>query len=396
MGKKPHVTPPVNDDARTIVWVSNSPGMATGYGTQTAQVVSRLARDGHRVSIASNYGSEGQVSSWNGIRVWPRGLSTYSEDAIPAYTQAWAHENRDPHPLVMTLFDCWVYNDFPEKVPQVASWVPIDHDPAPAPVLRFLAKPNVTPIAMSQFGQRALQDAGHDALYAPHALESVWRPTPSYKGRSVREIMGIPEDAYCITINQANKGNTPPRKSWYENLAAAAEMLRRHNDCWLYLHTEASGSMGGIQIARLLQAVDAPMDRVSIVEQFAYRMGIEQEAVAAIYTASDILLACSMGEGFGLTVLEAQATGTPVAVSNWTAQPELVGDGWIVDGQRYWNEPQGSFWLTPDINQIIDALEQAYARGRYRSQQAIDFARQYDADRVYDAHWRPILKALAP
>ena len=38
----------------------------------------------------------------------------------------------------------------------------------------------------------------------------------------------------------------------------------------------------------------------------------------------------------------------------------------------------------------------AYAAGRVRSQQAIDFAKQYDADLVFDRYWRPALKALAP
>ena len=395
MGKK-SVPVPSNPDAQTILWASNNPDMATGYGTQTAQAVRRMARDGHRVSVAGNYGSEGHVTSWNGIRVWPRGLTPYSEDVIPAYAQAWGHENNDPNPLVITLFDVWVFNDFPEKVPRVASWVPIDHVPAPPKVLQFLARENVTPIAMSKFGRDMIEAAGIESLYVPHALESCWHPTAGWKGRSGRRLMGVPEDAYCITINNANKGYAPPRKSWAENLYATSQFMQRHDDVWLYLHTEATGSMGGVHLMRLLEAVRAPMDRVAVVDQFAYRMGIEQEALAAIYTASDVLLSCSMGEGFGLTVLEAQACGTPVIVSDFTAQPELVGDGWKVGGQPYWDEPQAAWWLIPSMSQIEDALEDAYARGRERSQKAIDFAKGYDADLIYEDYWKPALKALLP
>jgi glycosyltransferase involved in cell wall biosynthesis len=125
-------------------------------------------------------------------------------------------------------------------------------------------------------------------------------------------------------------------------------------------------------------------------------MGIPQEALAAIYTASDVLLAASMAEGFGLTPLEAQATGTPVIVTDFSAQPELVGDGWVVPGQPYYNAPQKSWWMTPSIGAIEEALEAAYAKGRYRSDKAIAFAEDYRADKVYAEHWRPALKVLAP
>jgi hypothetical protein len=47
------------------------------------------------------------------------------------------------------------------------------------------------------------------------------------------------------------------------------------------------------------------------------------------------------------------------------------------------------------IPRIVDALEEAYAAERGPSQQAIDFAADYDADVVYAKHWRPALEQLA-
>ena len=393
MGKK--VARPENRDALSIVWASNSPTVGTGYGSQTKQVVTRLHRDGHRVCIAANYGAEGQVTTWEGLRVWPRGFAQHSEDVLPAYVKAWAAENSDPRTILMTLYDVWALPGVNEKVDRVASWVPIDHVPAPPRVVQWLAHPHVTPIAMSKFGRDMIERAGLECLYVPHALEAVWRPTASYKGVTGRQLMNVPEDAFVITMANANKGSTPPRKSWPENFMAVAEMMERRSDVWLYVHSEDRGSMGGVDLHVLAEACGLDRDRVRFVDQFAFRMGIPQEAVAAIYTASDVLLASSMGEGFGLTPLEAQATGTPVVVSNWTAQPELVGDGWCVDGQPYWNAPMAAWWLMPHVRLIVDALEEAYARGGARSQQAIDFAKGYDADLVYEDYWKPALKVLA-
>ena len=121
-----------------------------------------------------------------------------------------------------------------------------------------------------------------------------------------------------------------------------------------------------------------------------------QTALASLYSDADVLLATSAGEGFGVPVIEAQACGTPVIVSNWTAQPELVGDGWVVDGQPLWDSFQNSWFFTPHVSQIVRALEAAYERPRGEtSQDALEFAEAYEADRVFAEHWRPIMETLA-
>jgi len=124
-------------------------------------------------------------------------------------------------------------------------------------------------------------------------------------------------------------------------------------------------------------------------------MNLPQQALAALYSAADVLLATSAGEGFGVPVVEAQACGTRVIVSDWTAQTELVGDGWAVEVQPLWDPYQDAWFATPMIPRIVDALEEAYAAERGPSQQAVDFAADYDADVVYAKYWRPALEQLA-
>jgi glycosyltransferase involved in cell wall biosynthesis len=55
-----------------------------------------------------------------------------------------------------------------------------------------------------------------------------------------------------------------------------------------------------------------------------------QDLLLQIYNAADILLAPSLYEGFGLTVLEAMACGTPVITSDVSSLPEVAGDAAIL------------------------------------------------------------------
>lgn len=379
---------------RQILWYSNAPWAATGYGQQTAQLVPRLIQDGHNVAVHANYGLEGANTVWQGIQIYPKGQSAYSDDVMVAHYQEWAHRNPEATPLLMTLFDVWVFKSKSfDQVPQIVSWVPIDHTPAPPEVLQWCKRQNVMTVAMSKFGQQMLFNAGVDAVYAPHGIEPVFKPTASVQGISGKKLMGVPEDSFVVMMNAANKGNHPPRKAFGENLLAFAVFQKKHPDAILYLHTDMMG-LSGVNLRTLAQACGIPDDRVVFADQYAMRQGIPSEVLACLYSNADVLLACSMGEGFGIPVVEAQACGTRVITTNQTAQPELNGDGWLVDCQPYWDVSQLSWFHTPYVREIVEALEQAYNAPHGTSEKAVEFAQQYNADTVFNQYWRPIMATL--
>jgi glycosyltransferase involved in cell wall biosynthesis len=244
-----------------------------------------------------------------------------------------------------------------------------------------------------------LQNAGVDALYAPHAFEDVFVPTHKLNnGRGEftgRQLMEVDEDRFVVMMNAANKGQNPSRKSFGENILAFAIFAQDRPDALLYLHTERDGAMGGINLVHLLDACGVKPEQYKIVDPYAYRTGFPQQALAALYTASDVLLACSMGEGFGIPVIEAQACGTRVIVSDYTAQPELVGVGSAVAIQPFWDSHQKSWFCTPQVPSIVEALIEAYEAPRGVSDEAVAFASQYEADAVFESHWKPIMKELS-
>ena len=392
---------PTNPDRLRVLWYSNAPWAATGYGQQTAQVIERLAKENHQVAVHAMYGLAGSASSWNGFKIYPQGLAAYSDDVVVAHTMEWANQDPSTPTLLITLFDTWVLkSDSLKTLKNIASWVPIDHQPTPPDVLAWCERDNVRPIAMSKFGSRMLDLAGVEHLYVPHAIESVFQPTESItlaNGNKMtgREFMGWEEDRFVVSMVATNKGSQPARKAWAENILAFSIFAKDHPDAVLYLYTEPDGAMAGISLPTLLDAVGVSKDKYKVVDQYAYRHGMPQNVMAAMYTASDVLLACSMGEGFGIPVIEAQACGCRVIVSNFTAQPELVGDGWTVEGQPWWDAAQKSWFFTPNVPDIVNALKSAYNAPRSRSEDAITHALGYGADQVFEQYWKPTMKELS-
>lgn len=387
--------------------ISNAPWAPTGYGTQTKQLTQRMAADGIEVAVASNYGLEGMITQFDGITVLPRGYEQYSNDVGPAYAKDFAQQHADRRTFVLTLYDVWVWLNFPawqELEQPIVSWVPIDHQPIPPKVLEWCRRDNVLPIAMSKFGAAELERVGVDHRCIPHGIDTrFYRPLEQItdsSGRAVtgREIMSVPDDAHVTALVNANKGAHPVRKAWAENLMAWSVFAQDKPDAWLYIHAEAHGALGGIPLEPILSAVGAPQDRVRIVNQYRLRTGFPDEAMVAIYSAAatrGVLLAATMGEGFGLTVAEAGACGLRSVVSDFTAQPELIADGWTVKGQPWWDAAQGSWFTTPNVSAIVQALEQSYETTG-PSQKARDhIVANYDADMLYATGWRDLFRELS-
>jgi glycosyltransferase involved in cell wall biosynthesis len=248
---------------------------------------------------------------------------------------------------------------------------------------------------MSPHGQRQLEENGIDSIYIPHAIDTkVFKPTHEFQGKPIREFLGVPEDAFLVTMVQANKANgIVHRKAIAEQLLAFGLFRKQFPNSYLYIHSEPSKVYGGFDLSRLLKAVGLDDSCVLIADSDQLRVGYPQEFLAAVYTAADVLLACSYGEGFGVPVVEAQACGTRVITSGFAATEDLANDdSWIVGGQPFWDEPQGAFFQIPFLESIIGALKLAYEAPRGVNQTSIDFAKQFDVEEVWNKYWLPFWK----
>lgn len=383
-----------------VALASNSPASPTGYGVQAQLLAENIVRSGMKFAALSNYGLEGRHETLTiaGQQVphYPRGLNAYSTDVIPVWHKDFASKNPDLKTVLMTLYDVWVYNDM-KFDDEIISWVPLDHITPPPRVMDFLKKENVTPVAMSRHGQEQLDSVGINSVYIPHGIDTkIMKPTHTIEGMGSREFMGVPDDSFLVGIVAANKANGQiHRKAFAENLLAFSLFHKKYPNSQIYIHTEPSRAYNGFDLGVLLKAVGLDKSAVLLPDRDLLRTGYPLETLAGFYTAMDVLLSTSYGEGFGVPTIEAQACGTRVITSNFAASKDLASaDSWKVDGQPFWDEPQGAFFSIPSVNQIVKMLEEAYHAERGTSQIALDFAKRFDSDTIWKDMWVPFFQSV--
>lgn len=384
---------------------SNAPNVTTGYGVQTALLAERLKAAGHNVAVSATYGQQGSIGKWRDITVYPVGYVEQSNDAIS--DNAWHHFGGDEtNGWIIPLLDVWALKNPFLKDFNVAAWTPVDHVPVPKNVLEFFDRTGAVPIAMSEFGKEQMIEAGLDPVMIPLAVDTnVYKPTfwleldvgDGPQRVDARDFLGIDKNAFVVGMVAMNKGWARDRKGFNEALRAFGRFWQDHQDAVLYLHTYKTPLMDGIDLVELCTHAGIPPHAVVFPNHFAYRIGFKPEQMAAVYTAMDVLLAPSHGEGFCVPLIEAQACGIPVIASDFSAQRELVGAGWMVSGQLEWDPSQHASYFCPYTFHIVDRLEEAYRADRSgMSAAAREFALRYDADRVFDEYWRPFLASLEP
>ena len=346
------------------------------------------------MAIFAFYGVHGGPLEWEGIPIYPGGTEPWGNDVVTAYALHHMRGDRNSGWL-MLLQDVWVMKSEALKNLHVAAWAPVDHTPAPPAVVDFFKTTGAVPISMSKHGQQMFQDAGLNPIYVPHGIDTK-QFAPRDDRDALREAMGIPTDAFVFGMVAANKGTTPPRKSFPQVFQAFAKFHAKHPDSILYLHTMKNKMHGGCVIPRLLEACGVPEKAVVYVDQFSYTLGdITMADMPMVYATMDVLVNPAYGEGFGMPIIEAQSCGVPVILADNTAMPELCGSGWLVPSEPYWDEEQGSWWGLPRWQDIYATMEKAYHVTDRMRREAREFVvKDYDADDITEKYWKPCLAEL--
>lgn len=375
-----------------LMWHSNAPWSPTGYGVQTALVVPRLRdRLGHDVAISASWGLLGGVLSWDGISVYPAGFHPYGMDIWGGHAKEWKAD------AMLSLLDAWVCEPAALEVPWMP-WFPVDMTPTPPAVLEKV-RLAALPVTMSRFAHQQVSEEGVANTYVPHCYDpgKLYRDDDARK--AARDMLGADDESFVFGIVAANKGGWPSRKSIPAMIEAFARIASREPKALLYVHTHVGTEMQGVDVPGLCRMMGC-IDRLRAPDQYRNHSGlIGPDYMRGVYNGIDVLVNTSMGEGFGIPILEAQACGCPVIACDWTAMAELVWAGWKVnlDESEPFANPLGAWMRMPHIDAIEQAMTEALALARDSSlkQDATKGAVGYQADHVIDTYWKPALELLA-
>ena len=376
-------------DKLNIHFVSNAPFSSTGYGNQTALFTPRIKQLGHDVSITATYGLEGGVINWNGIPIFPRAYHAYAQDIAPAHAMTVGAD------VVITLLDAWVYEPSAFAGVRWCPWFPVDMEPLPPPVKKSV-QGAFARLVYSKFACKMLDEAGVDYYYIPHGVDT--KEFFPVSMQEAREKTKLPKDAFIVGMVAANKG-LPSRKAFAQNIEAFAMLKRKHPDAILYIHTDQGLGPQSFNIPEYVKYMGMEMGKdVLLPDPYQYHVGFPAGFMNLLYNSFDVHLLVSMGEGFGIPIVEAQAAGCPVIIGDWTAMSELCFSGWKVSKQEAQKvyTPLAAYQFDPNPNAIYERLEDSYRmRGNmeYRKR-ARAGAMAYDADKVTQKYWKPVLEDL--
>ena len=309
-----------------VLWHSVAPWIKTGYGTQT-EIFTRRIRDllGHEVAI-STWSLHGGLMQYDGFTIYPGFRERFGNDVVGMHAR---HFDAD---LVVTLTDSWVFRPRAMKnIPWVA-WTPVDHDPVPPGVVDALKYGYSVPVAYSRFGEEKMREAGLSPFYVPHACHPTF--FESVTKRLARKNLGLPQDAYIVGMVGVNQG-APNRKSYPQSIEAFQRFRKKHPEALLYLHTHLTSGRG-LNLEHLMDFLDLDEKCYRTPDPYDLLLGQSERKLRDVYSAIDVFLCPYMGEGFGIPIIEAQASGTPIVATNFSTMPELCFFGELIEGEPYY------------------------------------------------------------
>lgn len=376
------------------IWNSNGLWTGSGYAVEMMHILPRLADDGWPVAQIAFWGLDGspiELAKWPKIKIYPKMADSYGSDAIVRHSTAFGAD------ITFSMHDVWMMP--PQNLKQLKYWipyVPIDKSPAPPNVLDKLQYAYKI-LTFSKFGQKELEKKGFTSTLIPEGTDvDIFKPMDRDK---CREEFKMPKDSFIFGMVAANKEN-PPRKGFQEALDAFKMFQDKHPEAALFLSIQQPGP-GGFPIKEYANHIGAR--NLMFMNDYEAIYSSDSNRIARLMNACNVLLHPSQTEGFGLTIIEAQACGIPAIVNNTTSMPELVIDGKtgaICEAEKRGRWTNDLSLVYPaDVDSLYEKMEQVFKMLKDNEAKVRDDCRKnivdnYNIDTLVKERWIPLYEEL--
>lgn len=300
-----------------VLWLSDSPTLATGFGRVTREITRRLA--GHpRIDVACvACGFAGIVTpeQVERIRFYPAaGMAS-----VPIAVEGAVADFKPD--LVVTLGELrmlqWLAGHPVRKRFKWVAYVPLDAGPFYPPWGSVLSEVQEI-VAMSDFGRgilisglngRRVRTISHGVdtdCFKPLRGRSDIKKHPRFEGKFV---------VGCVARNQARK-NLPAL------IIAFADLAKRYPNLHLYVH--ATPSDEGYDLVNLFKRFGLRGRADLASASLSLCQALSDSQLNTLYNLFDVMVLPTCAEGFGLPILESLAAGVPVVATDFSACRELV------------------------------------------------------------------------
>ena len=380
-------------ELRTI-WNSNGIFTGSGYANFQRDLLSRLSKDGWPIAHIAFWGLEGSpvyLKDYPDIKIYPKMNDAWGADGMVHHAKDFKAD------VVFAMQDVWPLNEeFLKQIKTFIPYTPIDKAPVPPGVLNKLRYANRI-VTFSRFGQKELEKKGFTSTLIVEGTDTnIFKPMDKAQARKE---LGLPQDIFLFVMVAANKEN-PPRKGFQEALEAFEMFNDKHPQSGILFQIQQPGP-GGFPIKGFADHLGIA-DKMIFTQDYTAIWGGGSQFINKLYNASDALLHPSQTEGFGLTVIEAAATGIPAIVNNCTSMPEMIVDGKTGlicehDKPRWTND---NSWVYPaNVKSLYLKMEEMFMMVSNKritlAQDCRDhIVKNYNIDTLFKEKWTPFMESL--
>ena len=293
-----------------VLFASHSPTATTGFGRVVRRLAHAFRATGYEVA-AGGFGYNGEPHELP-YPIFP--LLGYDS---PERLSIALHEF--PANVLLTLSDPWTFNYVPKMAQRKGlKWIayfPLDGRPFPQDWKPWLEDVDV-PVVLSKFTQECVAEVtGKRPPVIYHGVDTeAFRPQDKEQAKKLAHV-----DKHFVVGTVARNQQ---RKNLPALVKAFAQFAENKSDAVLYLHTQVRGHWDMYELAKR-HGIE---DKTRVTEGLGTDRGVPDALLATVYNAMDMFILPTMGEGFGLPIVESQACGTAAFATDFSACPELLPD----------------------------------------------------------------------